>query len=106
MSIRATERNLPPGLAAADLGQAAGDASAALVSYHSSPCTAGRMQTFVVFVLDAALQGTVEKYRWTVGSASSATTEGVFEHTPPAPGSLRVDVSLLDSAGEPEQRRR
>jgi hypothetical protein len=99
MPTRATERNLPAGLTAADLGEAAGDASAALVSYHSSPCAAGRMQTYVVFVLDAALQGIVEKYRWTTGSVSSETTDGVFEYTPSAPGSLRVDVSLLDGGG-------
>jgi hypothetical protein len=97
MPARATERNLPPGLTAADLGQAQGDASATLVSYHSSPCAVGRSQTYVVFVLDAALQGTVERYRWTVGTANTETTEGVFEHTPAAAGNLRVDVSLLDA---------
>lgn len=99
MAARITERNLPPGLAAADLGQAAGDASATLVSFHSSPCAVGRPQTYVVFVLDAALQGTVERYRWTVGSANTETTDGVFEHTPATAGNLQVDVSLLDGGG-------
>jgi hypothetical protein len=99
MPVRATELNLPPGMAAADLGQSVGDASAALVSYHSSPCAVGRLQTYVLFVLDASLQGTVEKYRWTVGGANTETTEGVFEHTPSAAGDLQVDVSLLDGGG-------
>lgn len=99
MPVRATERNLPPGLTAADLGQSVGDASAALVSCHSSPCAVGRLQTYVVFVLDAALQAAVERYRWTVGSANTETPEGVFEHTPNAVGNLQVDVSLLDGGG-------
>lgn len=99
MPVRATERNLPPGLTATDLGQSVGDASAALVSYHSSPCSVGRLQTYVVFVLDAALQAAVEKYRWVVDSANTETTEGVFEHTPAAEGNLQVDVSLLDGGG-------
>lgn len=96
MPVRSTERSLPPGLVASDLGQAVGDASAVLVSYHSSPCAVGRPQTYVVFVLDAAMQGTVERYRWTVGTANTETTEGVFEHIPAAEGNLQVDVSLLD----------
>lgn len=99
MPVRATERNLPPGLTGADLGQSVGDASATLVSYHSSPCAIGRLQTYVVFVLDAALQAAVEKLRWTVGSANTETTEGVFEHTPTTVGNLQVDVSLLDGGG-------
>ena len=99
MPVRVTECNLPPGFTAADLGETAGDASAALVSYHSSPCAAGRTQTYVVFVLDAALQGTVEKYRWTVDTASSESAEGVFEHTPSAAGNRRIDVDLLDGGG-------
>jgi hypothetical protein len=99
MPARVTEKNLPPGLAAADLGQTAGDATAALVSYHSSPCAAGRLQTYVVFVLDATLQGSVAAYRWTVGTTNTETTDGVFEHTPSAPGALQVGVALLDSGG-------
>src|SRR3954452_2589560 len=99
MPVRATEKNLPPGLTAADLGQSVGDTSAALVSYHSSPCAVGRLQTYVVFVLDVAQQAAVERYRWTVGSANTETTEGVFEHTPNAAGNLRVDVSLLGGDG-------
>ncbi len=99
MAARITERNLPPGLAAADLGQAAGDASATLVSFHSSPCAVGRPQTYVVFVLDAALQGTVEKYHWKIGTSNTETPEGVFEHTPASAGNLQVEVSLLDGGG-------
>jgi hypothetical protein len=97
--VRATETSLPAGLTAADLGESAGDTSAVLVSYHSSPCSVGRLQTYVVFVLDAAIQATVEKYRWVAGSVDTETTEGVFEHSPAVEGDLRVEVSLLDGGG-------
>lgn len=99
MPVRITERNLPPGMTAADLGQASGDASAVLVSFHSSPCAVGRLQTYVVFVLEAALHGTVASYRWTVGTTNTPTVDGVFEHTPSAAGELKVDVALLDGGG-------
>ena len=97
MATRKTEQRLPPGVTPSDLGEAQGDAAAALISFHSSPVVVGRQQTYLVFVLDAGLQGSVESYRWTIGNDTIDTDEGVLEFTPSEEGNLQVNVSLRDS---------
>ncbi|HEV7241238.1 MAG TPA: hypothetical protein VGQ36_18540 [Thermoanaerobaculia bacterium] len=92
-----TERRLPAGFTAADLGQATADALAALVSFHSSPVVTGRAQTYVVFVLDAALQTNVASYRWQAGTDNVQTTNGVLEYVPAAEGDIEVRVDLVDA---------
>jgi hypothetical protein len=99
MAARRTERRIPAGFTAADLGQAEADASAALISYHSSPAVVGRSQTYVAFALDAGLQGNVASYRWQAGSSTTDTDEGVFEYVPDAEGDLAIGISFLDGGG-------
>jgi len=101
MPTRITERRLPLRFTAADLGQATADAAAALISFHSSPIVRDRRQTYVVFVLDAGMQGNVEAYRWQVGGDTTRTTAGVFEYVPAAEGDIEVRVTLL-GAGDAE----
>src|SRR5262245_54761525 len=95
MAARKTERGLPAGFAAADLGEAQADADAALIGYHRMPVI-GRTQTYVAFALDAALQGNVVSYRWQAGGAATDTDAGVFEYVPDAEGDIQVSVSFLD----------
>ncbi|HEY7089600.1 MAG TPA: hypothetical protein VH518_15995 [Tepidisphaeraceae bacterium] len=99
MAVRLTEKTLPANTTAADLGQAEGDPSAVLISYHSSPVVKERTQTYVVFVLDAGLQGSVASYRWQAGSVTADTENGVFEYAHPDEGDARVTVNLLDGGG-------
>src|SRR5437016_8101448 len=98
MAVRKTEQRLPAGFTAAELGQAQGDARAALVSYHSSPTVVARQQTYVVFVLDAALQGNVASYHWEIGSDTQQTDAGVLVYAPSAEGDITINVSLRDGA--------
>src|SRR5712691_10879957 len=96
MPTRTTERRIPAGYAATDLGATAGDAAAALVAYHSASLVVGRLQTCVAFVLDAPMQPNVARFRWQAGAAADTTTDGVFEFTPAAAGDLDIKVDLLD----------
>lgn len=98
MAVRKTEQRLPAGVTPAELGQAQGDARAALVSYHSSPTVVGRQQTYVVFVLDTALQSSVASYHWDIGSDTQQTDAGVLVYAPTAEGDIDVNVSLRDGA--------
>ena len=99
MATRTTERRVPPGYAAADLGETAGDAAAVVVGYHSSPIVVGRLQTCVVLVLDAALQPNVASVRWQAGATGATTKDGVFEFAPATEGDLPINVDLLDGGG-------
>lgn len=97
MAVRLTEKTLPPTTTAGDFGQAEGDAAAVLISYHSSPIVKERTQTYVVFVLDAGLQGNVASYSWQVGSDTAETDNGVFEYSHADEGDAQITVNLLDS---------
>jgi len=97
MATRATERRIPAGYDVRDFGESSGDASAALISFHASPVVTGRRQTYVVFVLDAAMQANVESYRWQVGTDSAQSTNGVFEYVPAEEGDIQLTIDLLDA---------
>jgi hypothetical protein len=97
MPTRITEQKLPFFYNAGDLGQAEGDAQAVVISYHTSPVVVNRKQTYVVFVLDGGLQGTVASYRWTVEGNTINTQHGVLEYSPTAEGTMSVSVDLLNS---------
>lgn len=99
MATRKTERRLPAGVNAADMGQTGGDASAVLVSYHSTPIALGRPQTYVVFVVDASLQPNLASYRWQIGSDTTQTPHGVLEYVPTAEGDIEIRVDLVDGGG-------
>lgn len=98
MPTRKTEQRLPASVTAADLGQAEGDAVAALISYHSSPIVKERLQTYVVFVLDAGMQANAESYRWQIGGDTVTTEQGVLEYSHPAEGDAQISVEIRDGA--------
>ncbi len=78
MAVRETEKRVPAGFAAADLGQAvsSADGKVVLVSFNSTPIVHQRLQGYVVFVLDAALAAQVDHYDWSIenGAAVDAST--------------------------------
>jgi hypothetical protein len=109
MGVRKTETRLPEGLQAADLGEAvvAADSRCALVSYITSPLAINRENTYVVFVTDNALAGTVEQYEWTFTEEGSPpvtnnTDIGQASYTPVTAASLSISVKLSDG-GSAEQ---
>ena len=101
--MRKTESRLPAGLEAMDLGEAvvASDGRCALVSFITAPLAAGRANTYVVFVTDAALAGAVESFEWSFAEGSDApvvvaTPSGEASFTPTRVCYLSVSVRLLD----------
>jgi hypothetical protein len=106
MSVRNTERNLPPiaGFTFADLGQvgiSTTNVNVILVSYLSSPIAARRLQNYVVFVTDNGLAPTVNSYEWVFnnGVTTNITTSiGIAEFTPQNIGNLTVTVNLKNVA--------
>jgi hypothetical protein len=98
MPIRKTEHRLPANFTADDLGQAQADAGAVLVSYHPSPVVRDRRQTYVAFVLDAAMQANVTSHRWQIGADTVVTEHGVLEYAHTVEGDAQVTVNLLDGA--------
>src|SRR5207247_7761598 len=101
MATRKSEHRLPPGFTASDLGQAQADTAAALISFHSSPVVVGRQQTYVMFVLETGLQGTVESFHWEIREDTFDTDEGGLEFAPAEEGHVQVSVRRRD-AGDAE----
>lgn len=109
MPVAKTESRIPPALQASDLGQAitATDGRCALVSFITSPLVVGRENIYVLFVIDAALAGSVQTFEWSFsengGTPNVQTTErGETAYTPSATGQLSLTVRLL-GAGNSEQ---
>lgn len=107
--MRKTESRLPAGVEATDLGEVfvAPDGRCTLVSFITAPLAAGRANTYVVFVTDAALAGTVESFEWSFAEDSNApvvltTPGGEASFTPTREGYLSISVRLLDG-GATEQ---
>ncbi len=107
--MRKTERRLPAGFEAADLGESVVglDGRCTLVSFITAPLAAGRANTYVVFVTDSALAGTVESFEWSFAEDSNApvvviTPGGETSFTPTREAHLSISVRLLDG-GAAEQ---
>lgn len=107
--MRKTESRLPAGVEATDLGEAvvAPDGRCTLVSFITAPLAAGRANTYVVFVTDAALAGTAESFEWSFAEGSDApvvvtTPGGEASFTPSRACYLSITVRLLDG-GAAEQ---
>jgi hypothetical protein len=109
MAVRKTERRVPAGFQAADLGQAvvAGDGRCALISFATGPVVAVRENTYVLLVTDAALAANAHHFEWTFtenGNVARVVSTETSEarHRPSILGSLSVAVRVLD-AGNSEQ---
>jgi len=103
--VRKTERRLPKGLQATDLGEAvvAGDGRCALISFITAPVIVGRANTYVVIVPDTALAANVATFEWTFKENNAVkrtgtTVRGDASYQPTQPGSLSASVRLLDSS--------
>ncbi|MEO8260045.1 MAG: hypothetical protein ABI868_22055 [Acidobacteriota bacterium] len=107
--MRKTESRFPAGLQPADLGEAvtSADGRCTLVSFITAPLAAERENAYVVFVTDAGLAGATQSFEWTfTENGESPTTEstdiGVVAYSPKSPGSLHLEVRLLDAASSPQ----
>jgi len=103
--VRKTERRLPKGFQATDLGEAvvASDGRCALISFITAPVIVGRANTYVVIVSDAALAANVATFEWTFKENNAVKRTGTTVradafYQPTQPGSLSVSVRLLDSS--------
>lgn len=109
MAVRKTESRIPANFGAADLGQAAiaADARCALVSFVTSPLVVDRENTYVVFVTDPGLSGSVQTFEWSFVENGGApvvqtSTYGETSYDPQSIGTLNVTVRLL-GPGNAEQ---
>jgi hypothetical protein len=111
MSVRKTERRIPTGFQASDLGEAvvSADGRSCVVSFISSPLAFERENVYVVYVTDTMLASAVRSFEWSFtendGTPSTHTTEfGETTYTPTDTGSLTLVVKMLDT-GNTEQAR-
>jgi hypothetical protein len=100
MPVRKTERRIPAGFTAAQLGQskaATGNPKFQLVSFLSSPVALRQTQVYVVFVTDTTAIPNVDTYVWAFangGTTNLTTTTGIAEFTPQNVGPLTVSVTV------------
>ena len=104
MSVRKTESRIPAGLQPADLGESvsSADGRCSLIAFITAPLAPDRENIYVVFVTDSTLAANVDSYEWSFtldGGAPDVQTSdvGQIAYTPPAEGSLTIQVRLLDS---------
>jgi hypothetical protein len=88
-----------------DLGEAvvATDGRCAVVSFLTSPLAAGHGNTYVVFVTDAGLAGTVKSFEWTFDEDGAfpliqSTDVGETTYQTSNIGNLTLTVRLLDAS--------
>ncbi|CAH1694571.1 conserved hypothetical protein [Hyphomicrobiales bacterium] len=106
MPVRKTESRIPENCQASDLGQASlsADGRAAVVSFITSPLVIGRGNTFIVFITDAVLAGSVQSFEWSFTEndgppTAEKTVIGEISHHPAATGRLVTAVRCLDGGG-------
>jgi hypothetical protein len=104
--VRKTERRLPAGFQAADLGEAVSvpDGRCALISFSTAPIVVGRANTYVLMVTDAALASSAQSFEWTFsenGDIARVVTGAAADvvYAPAALGSLAVTVKILGAGG-------
>lgn len=104
MGVRKTETRIPANLQAADLGQAVttSDGRCTLVSFIVSPLASLRSNSYVIFVTDTSLAGSVQTFEWSFvengGAPSVQSTQfGECSYQPQNVGTLAVTVRLLGS---------
>ena len=105
MAVRETERRLPSGLAAADLGQSvvAADGRCVLVSFATAPVVVARDNEYVLFITDATLASAAQSLEWTFRQNGAvarvvSTNIGEVQYQPSSIGSLTVEVRVLDAS--------
>jgi hypothetical protein len=106
MSVRKTERRLPAGYQALDLGEAvvAADGSCALVSFATAPIVVERNNNYVLFVTDDALAAAARSFEWTFTENArdpvvGTTLRSTVTYFPASIGDLTVELTVLDAGG-------
>ncbi|HET6890042.1 MAG TPA: hypothetical protein VFH31_02980 [Pyrinomonadaceae bacterium] len=106
MTVRKTERRLPTGYQATDLGEAVvpTDGRCALISFATAPIVTGRDNTYVLFITDATLAAAAQSIEWTFtenDEVARVEADGGTDivYRPTGTGPLAVAVRLLDAAG-------
>ncbi len=106
MPVRKTERRIPAGYTAMDLGQtiSSSDGKAALVSFNSSPVVHQRLQDYVVFVFDEALASQIDHYDWSFqlgnNTDNTVTKNGYIQYTPQSQGNSSIEVTFKDTTDQ------
>ncbi|MBK8568071.1 MAG: hypothetical protein IPN76_33360 [Saprospiraceae bacterium] len=108
MGVRKTESRIPANHTAADLGQSAAsaDGNSTLVSFIANPIVVGRDNTYVLFVTNAGVAGSVQGFQWSFvengGAPIVQTTQfGEAVYRPNATGTLTVTAKAM-GAGNAE----
>ena len=107
--MRKTERRLPAGYQAGDLGEAvvATDGRCALVSFATAPIVVTRDNTYVLFATDAGLASSAQTFEWTFAENGGITRVETGEpaeivYRPTTTGTLSTKVRVL-GAGDAER---
>jgi hypothetical protein len=105
MGVRKTESRIPQGLQPSDLGEAvtSADGHYSLVSFLSSPLAAGHENTYVLFVTDPGLAGSIKSYEWQIAEDGAfpvmmQTEIGEIIYQPTNAGNISITVSFKDAA--------
>jgi len=105
MTVRETERRVPSGLAAADLGQSvvAADGRSVLVSFATAPVVVARDNEYVLFVTDPTLASVAQSFEWTFTENGAvarvvSTDIGEVQYQASSIGALTVRVRALDAS--------
>jgi hypothetical protein len=104
MPVRKTESRLPASMTPSDLGESvtSSDGKYALVSFLTSPLPPGRPNTYVLFVTDNALAGSIKSFKWDITEDgtlgfSQTTDVGEIAYQTNNIGNIDVSVRLLDN---------
>jgi len=112
MDINLTERRLPAGKVAADMGQSVSsfDGNLVLISYQESPIVVDYIQNYVLFVLDNSIADSIKEISWsafintvqnvTININVSSPTQATLIAT--SKGKLSVTVEVFYKNGNSE----
>jgi hypothetical protein len=104
MAVRIVDSRMPAGFQPSDLGEAVTteDGRCTLISFQTSPISACHENTYVLFVTDSTLAGSVKSYDWFIVADGAAPVTlqsdvGEITHQPNNIGNICVTVRLLDA---------
>jgi hypothetical protein len=104
VSVRKIESRLPANYHASDFGEAveSQDGRCALISFLTSPLPAGHENTYVLFVTDPSMAGSIKSYEWHIAEDGAfpvmqRTDVGEINYQPINAGNTTVTARILDA---------
>src|ERR1044071_7109279 len=104
MSVRKIESRIPANYHASDFGESveSQDGHYRFISFLTSPLAAGHENTYVLFVTDPALAGSIKSYEWQIAEDGAfpvalQTDVGEINYQPVSAGNITVTARILDA---------